>query len=291
MRDFLDNLVDRHLDATPQIKPRLPSIFEPEISHGGLNMAVHDDSALEIEETNFPGPLVRMKERVPSHSETTKSPFSEQGITSTASRTAIEPVQPTTAPVVGWHQQKRPPEAMVNEGPKKPSVPQKEEGRGMKISPAQTVPAREEQQAADIHLTQRASSREQMGRVRHAHREERMEPTFPITDATAEEQTSVREGLNKPAFSLSPRERARVTDVNSTSDPLTLTFSQRERGHNQGLLKPSATLIAPVIPALAGPERPVSRPEPVINVPPLAGSRCGQHPHLRRPKGNVRRRR
>jgi len=53
MRDFLDNLIDRHVDAAPQIMPRLPSIFEPEVSHGGLDVAVPDSNAPEMEETDI----------------------------------------------------------------------------------------------------------------------------------------------------------------------------------------------------------------------------------------------
>jgi len=53
MRDFLDNLIDRHADVAPQIKPRLPSIFEPEVSHGGLDVAAPDNNAPAIEETDI----------------------------------------------------------------------------------------------------------------------------------------------------------------------------------------------------------------------------------------------
>ena len=106
-----------------------------------------------------------------------------------------------------------------------------------------------------------------MGRVSRAHQAESTERTPSDPKAAAEDQSPVKEDLDKPVFSLPPRERAGVREVHSTSDPLTLTLSERERGLNQGFLKPSATLIAPVIPSVAGPERSTSQPEPVINVP------------------------
>ena len=160
MRDFLDNLIDRHVDAAPQIMPRLPSIFEPEVSHGGLNVTVPDNSVPELEETDV---LPAAQVTIP-----------------TASPTAVKSVQP-------------------------------------KATPAPTVPAREE-------------------------------------------RPSVKEGLNKPAYSLTPRETPTLPS------PSQGRGEEGVRGLNQGLLKPSATLIAPVVPSVAGPELSTSQPEPVINV-------------------------
>lgn len=53
MSDFLDNLFDRHSDAMPQITPRLASIFEPEVSRSGLDLAVKEEAATP-EETDIP---------------------------------------------------------------------------------------------------------------------------------------------------------------------------------------------------------------------------------------------
>ena len=103
-----------------------------------------------------------------------------------------------------------------------------------------------------------------MGRARHAHQAESMEGIPSDSKATAEDQSPVKGGLKEPVFSFSPREIIGPRETNSTSDPRTL--SRREGGVNHGLLKPSTHLIAPVIPSLTGPERPVSQPEPVINV-------------------------
>ncbi|MGH8611952.1 MAG: hypothetical protein ACREYF_07890 [Gammaproteobacteria bacterium] len=328
MRDFLDNLIDRHADVAPQIKPRLPSIFEPGVSRGRLDVVVPDSNAPEIEET-VPGPSVRTNKVAPSHVEPMDPPPFAQVTTPTTSATVIQAMQPKAASVVGWHQQIRPPEATVNEGPK-PAVPQKEESWRRKNAPVPVVPARKEEAATNSYPIQTATSRELLGRVRHAHQQKPREHTFPNLQATAEEQTSVTDPVNRPVFALSPRERAGVRELNSTSDALTLTLSERERGLNegfpkssaatliapvmgrvrhahrekgieptspitdataeeqtsvtervnrpvfslsprvkgltQGLLTPSATLIAPVIPSVAGPERSTSQPEPVINV-------------------------
>lgn len=221
MRDFLDNLIDRHLDAAPQIKPRLPSMFEPEISQGGLDVAAPDNYAPEMENT-VSRPSVRTEKIAPPHGGTMDPPPFAHITTPATPATAIQAKQPKADPVTGWHQQIRSPEATVNEGPM-PFVPRKEESRGSKNPPVPIVPARKEETATGSYPVQTATSTELMGRVRHAHKQ-------------------------KPTEHTSPNPRA-------TADGLT-----------QGLLNPSATLIAPLIPSPAGQERSISQPEPVINV-------------------------
>jgi hypothetical protein len=160
MRDFLDNLIDRHGDVAPQIQPRLPSIFEPGVSHGGLNLAVEEEATTREE------------------IETLRQPPS-----------AAQPVGPPTVAK-----------------PVRPSV-----------SPAPTVPVEEE-------------------------------------------QPSVKASLNGPVLPLSPRE------IPTLPPPLQGRSEKGVRGLNQEFLKPSTPLITPVIPAMDRPERPISQPEPVINV-------------------------
>ena len=261
MRDFLDNLIDRHVDAAPQIMPRLPSIFEPEVSHGGLDVAVPDSNAPEMEETDI----------LPSRQVTIPTAFP----------TVVESVQPKAAraPTVPAREEKPSRKATPNE-----SV--------FPLSPRERAGVREVNSTSDpltLTLSQRERGFNQgflkpsatliaplMGRVRHAHQQKPTEYTSPNPQATAEEQTSVTEPVNRPVFSLSHRKiptvpppsqgggEEGVRQLNSTCDPLTL--SRREGGLTQGLLTPSATSIAPAIPYPAGPERPVSQPEPVINV-------------------------
>jgi hypothetical protein len=208
MRDYLDSLIDRHLDAAPQIKPRLPSMFEPENFQGGLDVAATDNNTPEMEET-VSGPSVRTK-IAPSHVEPMDPPRVAH-IATPKTPATVQAMQAKADPIPGWHPQTRPPESMVNEG-QKPSVLQKDESRRRKNPPVPIVPARKEEAATGSYPVKTASSKELMGRAHHPN----------------------------------PR---------STADGLT-----------QGLLHPSATLIAPLIPALAGPERSNSKPEPVINV-------------------------
>ncbi len=252
MSDFLDNLILRHVDATPQIMPRLPSIFEPEVTRGGLNVAVPDKNILEIEETVYGFP-VRMKESVPSHVEAMDPPPSTQVAIPTALPTTIEPVQQRAAPAltVPANEEKPSAKAVLSESAfflphrEAPSVPPPPQGRGEEGTAATPI--------APV-----------TGRVCRARQEERMEHTAPNPETTAEERTSFTERVNRPVFSLSPRERAGVRGTDSTSDPLTL--SRREGRLTQGLLIPSATLISLPVPPEAGPKRPMSQPEPVINV-------------------------
>lgn len=250
MRDFLDNLIDRHMNATPQIMPRLPSIFEPEVSHGGLDLASHDDNFTEVEKILSPRPPVRMEEKEPSPVETSMPRSSAQATKPAISPAVTEPAQLVAAPVVSWRQAAHPQEVTVTNRLDS-SVPTQEEDRGLNISSAQTVPIREEERVADIHPAQAAASREQIGRVRRARQEDRMEPISPMTDTSTQE---------RPSVSLSPRETPTLPRPSQGGGEGAV------RGRNQEFLKPSATLIAPVIPAVAGPERPVSQPEPVINV-------------------------
>lgn len=299
MRDFLDNLIDRHADGPPQIKPRLPSIFEPEVSPGGLDIIVPDSNAPEIEETDI----------LPS----------SQVTIPTASPTVVESVQPKAAraPTVPAREEKPSIKAGLNESvfslsPREtPTLPPPSQGGGEEGVRETNSPS----DPLTLTLSQRERGFNQkflrpsatliapvMGRVRHAHQQKPREHTSPNPQAAAEDQSPVKEDPDKPVFSLSPRERAGVRGANSTSNPL----SQREMGLNEGFpkpsatliapvmgrvrgahqaesmepsspifkvtaevrpsVKPSATLIAPVIPSVAGPERSTSQPEPIINV-------------------------
>jgi hypothetical protein len=241
MRDFLDNLIDRHADVAPQIKPRLPSIFEPAVSRGGLDLAVKEEAT------------------PPGETETLRQP--PRAAQPVGLPTVAEPVRPIASPA--------------------PTVPVEEEKPSVKVGlnkPVFSLSPRETPTLPPpLQRVSEESAREPglnegfpkpsvtliapvMGRVRHAHQEERMEHTSPNLKATAKEQPPVKESLNRPVFSLSPRETPTLPP------PLQGRSEKGVRGLNQGLLNPSTPLIAPVIPSMAGPERPVSRPEPVINV-------------------------
>jgi len=268
MTDFLDNLIDRHAEVGSPIKPRLPALFEPEVSQDGLAVAARDDRAIVIGETDPPGPFMRIKERIPPHSDT-------------ATRAAIEPVQPIAAPS---------PTIPVTQG--SPSIDRGPNGPGLSIAPRESAgvgaahSARDPLTATDpltLTLSQRergpdagvpkASAAIQVApvtsRVRYAHQEERTNPTSTTT--RVDEQASVEEP-SKPVLSVAPRESAGVRAVDSArdlltaSDPLTLPLSEGKSGFDHGLLRPSATSISPIYPSVARTESPAGRPEPVINV-------------------------
>ena len=83
-----------------------------------------------------------------------------------------------------------------------------------------------------------------------ARKEETATDSYPVQTATSTELMGRARHAHKqkPTEHTSPNPRA-------TAERFT-----------QGLLNPSATLIAPLIPSPAGPERSISQPEPVINV-------------------------
>lgn len=256
MKNFPDNLITRHLDVEPQIKPRLPSVFEPETQHGGLGVIALGNNAPEIEETLF-NPSVRAEEGAPTHREAIADPVS---------LTVTEGQQPKAVRVTETLQQGHAPETIVDEKPKH-SVLKKEVGQVSKNFPVPIFPAKFEKETASGHPIQSASSKEQAGREARRERPQ-ARAAFPLPDlqATPEEHTSVQEHLiiAKPAVSLF--QRAEVKEANAMSDPFTLPLSRRKQEYERGFLQPSATLIAPVLPAAGGPEKPVSQPEPVINV-------------------------
>jgi hypothetical protein len=92
MMDFMDALIDRHMNATPHIVPRLPSIYESEISHGGWDVAA-PNNASEMEETVFAGPIMPMKETERTRVEPTDFQPSTLPTTPVVSPSTVEPVQ------------------------------------------------------------------------------------------------------------------------------------------------------------------------------------------------------
>ena len=251
MTDFLDMLIGRHMDAAPQIVPRLPSIFEPEIPRCGLNVAVPDNNVPEIEET-ISGPSVRTKTIPPSHVERMDPPPVAQVAIPTASSPAtVKSVQPKAmrAPTVPAREETRSVKTGMNESVF--SVAPREragvrEANSTSDSPTLPLSKRERGLNKAFATSSAIPGAPAMGMVRRAHQEEYMERTPPNPQTTPVEQPPVKEGINKPVFSLSSGERA--------------------GGLAQGRLKPSVGMIAPAIPSVSGPERSTSQPEPVINV-------------------------
>ena len=246
MRDFLDNLIDRHADVAPQIKPRLPSIFEPAVSRGGLDLALKEEAT------------------TPEETETLRQP--PRAAQPVGLPVVAEPVRPIASPA--------------------PTVPVEEEKPSVKVGlnkPAFFLSQREPGLNERFPEPPATLIAPVMGGVRHANQEERMEHTSPNLKATEKEQPSVKVGLNKPVFFLSPQETPTLPPSSQGGS------EERVRGLNQGLLKPSAALIVPVIPSVAEPERPISPPEPIINV--TIGRievRATVSPHKHTPKSESR---
>ncbi|MGH8523198.1 MAG: hypothetical protein ACREXY_02975 [Gammaproteobacteria bacterium] len=266
MRDFLDHLIDRHAEAASPLKPRLPALFEPEVSQDGLAVAARDDRAIVIGETDPPGPFMRIKEKFPPHSDTT-------------TRAAIEPVHTIAVPSQTLAATQGSPS--IDGGPNGPGFPLgPREGAEVRAarsardpltaSDSLTLSQRERGPDAGVPKVSAATQAAPVtSRVRYAHQEERTNSTSTTT--RVDEQASVEE-LSKPVFYVTPRESAGVraapsgSDPLTASDPLTLALSEGKRGFDHGLLRPSATSISPVYPSVARTASPAAGPEPVINV-------------------------
>jgi hypothetical protein len=306
MMDFLDALIDRHMNAAPQIIPRLPSIYESEVSHGGWDVAVPIDAS-EVEETVYAGPVVPMKETARKHVDATDFQPSTLPSTPVGSPTAVEPMQEKAGPgLVAPDAEEKP---SVKAGLHEPgfsfSVRAKAFDAGLpkSLSDTQIVPVmagahHESQEERKEHASphreavseERAfvngaradnNSPTEKGvnagptetsaadliapltiKVRHVRQDERVKQGAPYPKAQADDRPFLKKDLSEPVFFPPTQERVEMRELNSARERRLPTFSEKD----QGLLKPSAALITPVIPSVAGPERSTSQPEPVINV-------------------------
>ena len=248
MRDFLDNFLDRHSDAAPQIMPSLPSLFEPEATRGGLNAVIRDTNVQGSEETGV-RPTIRIGE-------------------SSDLATAIEPIPQKAAPVppVPVNEEQPPAKAILNQSvfsvfPLESSEVAPDSGRdqdGVRATDSMGEP---------ITLTPSSSAATPVSpivsRVRRTYRQTGLEYQPPASKVITGERTSVTERMNRSIFVPSPRESS-GKDPASTRE--LVTVSEADERSAEGLLAPSVVPIAPIIPFSTGPERPLSKPEPVINV-------------------------
>lgn len=262
MRDFLDNLLDRHSDAPPQIMPRLPSLFEPEAVRDGVHTAVFDTDLPEIEETTV--------RRSPQHAE------------STDLAAPIEPIPYTAAPVPTGpvNEEQSSAKTVLNKpvfsmsptetsSVRAPSQTDGREGVGdvnsTSASRIRTLPERVtgSDEAPPDSSSPAAPVFAIAGRVRRADQPGHPTQTSPASEITTEEHTSAAGRLNRTRVVLPFRESVEEGTV-STGEPFTLSEGEAQRP--QGLLVSSASSIPPITSFVAGPERPSSQPEPVINV-------------------------
>lgn len=244
MRDYLDSLIERHTDGAPEIKPRLPSMFESEVSHGGWDVAVRDDRAIEMDETHPSALSMRIAERIPPHSDTTTRAVADAAPGPTMPATQGSPSIKTglNEPVCSLPPRETPTLPSPSQGEGEEGVRALNEGFPTSSAATLVAPV--------------------MGRVRHAHQdahqETRTEHTSPNPQITTQRQPLVKEGLKELVFSFPPRETPTLSPPSESEEWV--------RRPNQGLLKPSATSISPGYPSVARTEDPASRPEPVIHV-------------------------
>lgn len=232
MRNFLDNLIDRYMNAAPQITPRLPSIFESETSHSRLDLMVKEE-ATTLEET-----------------ETLRQP--PRAVQPVGQATIAERVRPIGSPA---------PTLLIEQG--QSTVKVGLNTPGFPLSPLETPTSLPPSQEASegrarvrginevVPAQLAASITPGIGQVRHTPQVERTEHIAPALKATAKAQPSTPLSLRETPALLSPVQEG---------------TQERMRKPNEGLLTPSAPLKAPLIPLEAKPERPISRPERVINV-------------------------
>lgn len=246
MSDFLDNLLDRHSEAMPQIVPRLPSLFEPEIDGGGLSPAVFDSRIHEMEEPAAPHPL--------------------EVVRPTVADAATDPVgyKVETAPLVPVNLERPAAKAMLSEPDLSVSPPDSSD-----VSPHQDRDqdgvrvARSADEPRSLPLSTATPVSLSVGSVHRTYRHTRLERQPPASEATTQERTSVAQPMNRLIRVLSHRESSETSPASTTES---VAVPERDERPTQRLLTPSLVPIAPIIPSVAGPERPLSQPAPVISV-------------------------
>jgi hypothetical protein len=306
MTGFLDTLIDRHTNDAPQIVPRIASIYEPEVSPGGwTNTDLNDAWELEegfdaepavpinetarmhgkardfqspaapdtpaavepVQEKVGPGlitPDAKAKARVMAGLQEPESSFSlrakapEGGFTTSLADTRITPAMSDASQeeqykhVFPGHQATQGNQVYVN---KTHEGKQWEPGKSRLNAPSPT------RQNVNTDFTETASAPFAV-KVRQLRQEEPAEHKPGYSEASRDEQSLDRTNPAEREFPLSPPARLNAREVNSASDRRTSTFPEKA----QGFLNPSAALISPALPIDSGQERPVARPEPVINV-------------------------
>lgn len=246
MSDFLDHLIDRHSDAMPRIGPRLPSLFESEIDGGGLSAAVFDSDIHEMEEPAAPRP--------------------PEVVRPTVADAATDPVgyKAEAAPLVPVNLERPSAKAILNEpvlsvSLSEPSDVSPHPGRDQ--DGVRATRSADEPRLLPLPTATPVSS--SVGSVHRTNRHTRLERQPPASEATTQERTSVAQPINRSMRVLSHRESSETSPASTTES---VAVPERDERPTQRLLTPSIVPIAPIIPSLAGPERPVSQPEPVINV-------------------------
>ena len=254
MRDFLDRVIERHFDATPQIKPRLPSLFEPGLPQVGADFGVSGENGTAVQQEEISaGPSDRHQETAARPAQSVMVPHSTQ-----IKRPPGPPEAEGSLPSIVIREirprlQQRIPEGMVQEWTDPP--PGAGEDPQMKLPGAHQKPLVKKEGRKDTLPTE-------------SHPQDVQDTIKPRLAAGLKGAEDLRE-KNAPPFSQrlleeAPTRRSVLARQAEKAD-------QRPTGMEASSvigpsIQPSANLIAPVLPSVVGREKSISRPEPVINV-------------------------
>jgi len=254
MRDFLDSVIDRHYDATPQIKPRLPSLFEPEPPQSGTDFGVSGESGIAVQQEEFfVGPSTKLKETAAMPAQSVKASNSTQLTRPPGPPEAEESSLSIGDREISPRPQQRIPEVTVNEW----------------VNPS---PGPGGDRTMKLPVTHEEALRKKEGR----------NDTLPNKSHPQDEQDTIKPRLAaRPKWAADPEEK----NVPPTSQRLlkeaparrSVPAHQAEKAAQRSTgieasseispsIQPSDTLIAPVVPPVVRAEKTISQAEPVINV-------------------------
>jgi hypothetical protein len=251
MRDFLDSLIDRHFDAAPQIRPRLPSLFEPEIPQSSTNFGVSGESGIAVQpEEFFVEPSARPKEiaattaqSMKPHSTRLTRPFGLPETEVSSQSTFVREINPGP--------QQSMPKMTVNEWVNPAHGPGGDRER--KMSGDHQEPLRKKEGMA-IPLPNKSHPSVEQDTMQHRltallkwPAEQEKKNLAPATQRSLEQTPAMRSAHHVEKADHRPSSVEGSSEISP-------------------FIQPPATLIAPVIPPAVRPEKAISQPMPVINV-------------------------
>jgi hypothetical protein len=252
MKDFLDSLIARHFDATPQIKPRLPSIFESPVFADSLGNDTEEEMR-EIDESIPPTQRDSLVERSSPDVELTKPSFSPQVSHRINDTESFESARPSVVPHGANRREALLSDEHGNETHSSRS-PSKIESNNMERPLSEKSAMKGEMQpvAAAFSRSQLSGKAETNGSFRSLKESsEAIRSLLPRLMSESEQGLDVRDN-QEPVAQQEGRQQTEVrSDVDSKIRPVTL---------------PSAILVAPPVSSLVAREQPTFQREPIINV-------------------------
>ena len=305
MRDFIDNLIDRHIDAAPRIKPRLLSVFEPYTPQSVIELASHGDNGTDDKQKELVRPSTGSEEVAASRTETiTPSPSTDRARPSGPSKAgeserqhlAAELLQPhpTQVSVVMVNEEhghsgplpreerratlpgakaqapderKGPTEAV----PPEPLASGKQDGL---MRPRLTTPLERDKDLSAGGAPSHARQFEEPatnGQLRSRHQAERADHNPVRGKTTPDVRSSSRTPSSSNATVISPTSRPdrtvkRLREAHQAGQNEHSEASPESTLETRSRDRPTGALVTPVIPSAKTRARSVSPPEPVINV-------------------------